>query len=135
MPCAGLHFPLSQCFVNPEEYRAHTPDADDAFPLLGLVNVRMFTVNDREDEIVMDSLGLNVFGLPDVQCHCVDVAADDLATWLFSFALYVATTDRDIHDGETIDGYDGTRLVMHYEGSLVEPGRVVIDLRSPEEDK
>ncbi len=131
IPCAALHFPTSQCLVSPRDFLANIPDGEDSFPLLGLVNVRLFSVRDKEDEFVMDSLGLHVFGLPDVQCHAAGIDPDALGSWLFSLALYVATTDRAIETGDTIDGVDGERMVMIYEESLVSPRRVVLDVQMP----
>ncbi len=134
IPCLALHFPASQCLVAPDDFQANAPGGEDGFPLLGLVNVRLFSVRDREGEIVMDSLGLHVFGLPDVQCHCSGADPEALGNWLFSLALYVAETDRVIESGDTVDGVDGGRLVMAYEESLVPPRRVVLDVQPARED-
>lgn len=132
VPCAGLHFPLSQCLVSPEDCLANDPDDDDYFPLLGLVNVRYYTVRDTEDEILMDTLGLYVFGLPDAQCHCTGADPDELGGWLFSLAQYILESNEPVCDGDVIDGVDGTRLIMRYDESLADPGRLVIDLAAGE---
>ena len=134
IPCAALHFPTSQCLVDPKDFLANTPGEKDSFPLLGLVNVRLFSVQGKEGEIVMDSLGLHVFGLPDVQCHTAEQDEDVLGNWLFSLARYVASTDREIENGDTIDGPGEKRMDMVYEESLVEPRRVVLDLQPVQED-
>ena len=55
-----INWPLSQRVVDPDR------DADD---LDGVINIRLFTVAGDETALVMDSLGLHIFGLPDVQCH------------------------------------------------------------------
>lgn len=129
IPCMALHFPTSQCLVKPEAYREGALGGEEGYPLLGLVNVRFFTVEDTEDEIVMDTLGLDAFGLPDAQCHCAGVEPGDLAGWLYSLAAYIADTDREINDGDTVDGFGEMTLAMHYEESLVLPRRVVLDLQ------
>lgn len=129
IPCAALHFPNSQCVVDPVEFLAAPPGDDERYPLQGLVNVRLFSVRDTEDEIVMDSLGLHVFGLPDLQCHSVGANPDDLAGWLFSLAAYVAETETYIEGGDTVDAFDGSRMRMDYEESLVAPRRVVLDIQ------
>lgn len=133
IPCVALHFPASQSLVKPEAYLEGALGGEDEYPLMGLVNVRFFTVQDTEDEIVMDTLGLNVFGLPDAQCHCAGVEPGELAGWLYSLAVYIAGTDREINDGDTVDGFGDMTLSMNYSESLVSPRRVVLDLQ-PVED-
>ena len=129
IPCAALHFPKSQCLVDPEAFLALPPGDDERYSLQGLVNVRLFSVRDAEDEIVMDTLGLHVLGLPDLQCHRAGVNPDDLAAWLYSLAAYVAETETVIDGGDTVDAFDGIPTRMEYEESLVEPRRVVLNLQ------
>ena len=134
IPCAALHFPASSCLVDPEEFLANVPESEDWFPLHGLVNVRLFSVRGTESEVVMDTLGLNVFGLPDAQCHCAGADLDALGGWLYSLAAYIVEADSLIDDGDTIDAFDGTRMIARYGDSLVSPRRVVLDLQPvPEE--
>lgn len=132
IPCEALHFPASQSLVKPEAYLEGALGGEDEYPLLGLVNVRFFTVEDTEDEIVMDTLGLNVFGLPDAQCHCAGVEPGELAGWLYSLSVYIAGTEKEINDGDTVDGFGDMTLAMHYGESLVSPRRVVLDLQPAE---
>lgn len=129
IPCAAVHFPASQSLVQPEAFLEGALGGEEGYHLLGLVNVRFFTVEDTEDEIVMDTLGLNVFGLPDAQCHCAGVEPGELAGWLYSLAAYIAGAGRDINDGDTVDGFGDMTLAMRYDESLVLPRRVVLDLQ------
>ena len=133
VPCAALHFPNSQCVVDPEEYKVSLPGDPDGYPLHGLLNVRYFSVQDTAGEIVMDTLGLHVFGLPDVQCHCAGVDPRELGGWLYSLGAYIAASKNGIGDGDTVDAFNGTRMTMTYEEALVAPRRVVLDLQ-PTED-
>jgi hypothetical protein len=52
----------------------------------GFVNVRLFAVQEEPGEMVMDSLGLHVFGLPDVQCRFRDPDPDRVAAHLYDLA-------------------------------------------------
>ena len=58
--------------------------------------------------MVMDTLGLHVFGLPDVQCHFRDREPGEIATMLFSTAVYLFRSGDVIADGNTISGPQGT---------------------------
>ena len=61
----AISWPTSQRVTDPAE------SAIDG--LGGLLNVRLFTVAEEEDERVMDTRGLAPFGLPDVQIHFRDL--------------------------------------------------------------
>ena len=58
------------------------PPSPGAPPLMGLVNVRLFRVEGSASDVVMDTLGLQVFGLPDLQCHCHEIELPRLAAYL-----------------------------------------------------
>jgi hypothetical protein len=79
--------------------------------------------------MVMDTLGLHVFGLPDVQCHFRNREPSEIATMLFSTAAYLFRSGDVIADGNTISGPQGQeRLVCFREPALLEPRRLVIDV-------
>jgi hypothetical protein len=102
------------------------PPAAGSPPLLGLVNVRLFRV---DGSIVMDTLGLQVFGLPDIQCHCHGLEVPRLAAHLRNLASYVFEHGDVVSDGDTIEGLEpGQRWRCQHERALVPPGRPVVDL-------
>jgi hypothetical protein len=79
--------------------------------------------------MVMDTLGLHVFELPDVQCHFRGREPGEIAKMLFSTAAYVFRSGDVIADGNTISGPKGDeRLVCFHEPALLEPSRQVIDV-------
>lgn len=94
----------------------------------GVINVRMFSEG-QGDALVMDTLGLHVFDLPDVQCHFRDRPPGEIAELLFATAVYLFDTGDVIEDGNTISGTDGEG---HYrcrrEASLLDPARLVLDV-------
>ena len=115
-----INWPLSQRVVDPE--RA----SDD---LDGVINIRLFTVAGDESALVMDSLGLHIFGLPDVQCHFRDREPAEIAALLHSTATYLFEAGDVIADGNTISSLDGNdAYVCRRERALVAPARMVLDV-------
>ncbi|MFP5284052.1 MAG: hypothetical protein ACLGIF_11455, partial [Actinomycetes bacterium] len=53
----------------PQSQRVSDPAGFEVGSAADVINVRFFSVGDSGDEMIMDTLGLHVFELPDVQCH------------------------------------------------------------------
>jgi hypothetical protein len=120
-PPTVLSWPQSQRVGNPELFAAGDLD--------GLINVRYFSIANDPGVMVMDTLGLHVFGLPDVQCHFRDREPGEIATTLFSTAGYIFQSGDVIADGNTISGpWADERLVCFHEPALLAPSRQVIDV-------
>jgi Domain of unknown function (DUF4261) len=113
----------------PQSQRVGDPKLFTADDLDGLINVRYFSISNDPGAMVMDSLGLHVFGLPDVQCHFRDRDPGEIATMLFATAAYLFRAGDVIADGNTISGPNGDeRLTCFHEPALLEPSRQVIDV-------
>jgi hypothetical protein len=113
----------------PQSQRVADPLLFAAGDLDGLINVRYFSISNDPGAIVMDTLGLHVFGLPDVQCHFRGREPGEIATMLFSTAAYLFSSGDVIADGNTISGPQGDeRLRCFHEPALLEPAREVIDV-------
>jgi hypothetical protein len=98
-------------------------------PLMGLLNVRLFRVEGSASDVVMDTLGMHVFGLPDLQCHCHDLELPGLAGCLRNAGNYIFERGDVIHDGDTIEGLaPGQKWRCRPGRSLIPPRRLVIDL-------
>jgi hypothetical protein len=92
------------------------------------VNARLFTLNDRDGEMVMDTLGLTAVGLPDVQVHFQSLDPGTVAGWLLNVAKYLLAHGDVIEDGHTIEGMPkDARWRCRRETSLVAPERVVVN--------
>jgi hypothetical protein len=118
---AAIHWARSQRLSDPAAFGAEDVD--------GVINVRMYTDAHDEQALVMDTLGLHVFDLPDVQCHFRDRAPGEIAELLFATAIYEFEAGDVIEDGNTISGTDGEgRYVCHREASLLDPARLVVDV-------
>ena len=57
--------------------------------------------------MVLDTLGMHVFGLPDLQCHFRDRDPGEIAGLLYATALYVFDSGDVIAHGNTISGPQG----------------------------
>jgi hypothetical protein len=113
----------------PQSQRVGDPKLFAAGDLDGLINVRYFSISNDPGALVMDTLGLHVFRLPDVQCHFRDREPAEIATMLFSTATYLFRSGDVIADGNTISGPQGDeRLRCFRELALLEPSRQVIDV-------
>ena len=109
--------------------RVSDPAAFGAGDLDGVINIRMFSDAKSEGTLAMDTLGLHVFDLPDIQCHFRDREPGEIAELLFATAVYEFEAGDVIEDGNTISGTDGEgRYVCRREASLLEPARLVIDV-------
>jgi len=113
----------------PQSQRVGDPAMLTEGDLDGLINVRYFSISNDPGAMVMDTLGLHVFELPDVQCHFREREPGEIAKMLFSTAAYLFRSGDVIADGNTISGPKGDeRLVCFHEPALLEPSRQVIDV-------
>lgn len=118
---AAIHWARSQRLSDPATFGAGDVD--------GVINVRMYADARDEQALAMDTLGLHVFDLPDVQCHFRDREPGEIAELLFATAVYVFEAGDVIEDGNTISGTDGEgRYVCYREASLLDPARLVVDV-------
>lgn len=93
------------------------------------LNVRLFDVPERPDEIVMDTRGLAEFVLPDLQVHFRELEPTAIARVLYRSALYVWAEGDIIDDGSTIEGLlPSERWRCRHERALVGPDRTVLDV-------
>jgi len=97
----------------------------DEHPLAGLVNVRLFQVEDDEGVMLMDTLGLHTFGLADLQMHFRDLDESRIAGFLFDLATYAFENPGAIDNGDTVGD---ERWKVQFEQAMVEPERVVLDV-------
>jgi hypothetical protein len=113
----------------PRSQRVSDPARFGADDLDGVLNVRLFTVAGDDEALVMDTLGLYVFGLPDVQCHFRGRDPGAIAAMLFATGVYLFESGDVILDGNTISEPDGEgRYVCRREPALLEPARTVLDV-------
>ncbi len=127
----ALHFPQSQCFTDPAAYLENKPESPEYFNIYGLVNNRIFTAEEDDcKDVFMDTLGLNLLGLPDLQCFIKSGAIDyaDMAYWLYNVADYLRENPNALGDGDALIGLDDAEWVIHYDNALIGPARGVMDI-------
>ena len=113
----------------PHSQKVSEPGTVVADEVDGVLNVRFFSVAGDDEAIVLDTLGLHVFGLPDLQCHFRDREPGEIAGLLYATALYLFDSGDVIGDGNTISGPSGDeRFVCRRETSLLAPTRPVLDV-------
>lgn len=109
--------------------RVSDPAGFGAGDLDGVINVRMVSDAKADGTLAMDTLGLHVFDLPDVQCHFRDRAPGEIAELLFATGVYLFDAGDVIDDGNTISGTDGEgEYVVRREASMLDPARLVLDV-------
>src|SRR2546429_2545599 len=75
----------------------------------------------RRIHVVMDTLGLQVFGLPDLQCHCHDLELPRLAAYLRNAGNYIFDRGDVIRDGDTIEGMQPGEKWRRLQGEGLNP--------------
>ncbi|MBS0656808.1 MAG: DUF4261 domain-containing protein [Verrucomicrobia bacterium] len=129
-PCRAMHFIHAEKMVDPNLFAANQ-DGQLGEQLYGSINVRFYRVSSggEEGDCLMDTRGLTVLGLPDLQCHYRDLDFGAVARALFGTAFYMYDVGDVIQDGDTIAGIEETdRWVCRREMSLSGPERTVLDI-------
>lgn len=97
--------------------------------LFGVVNVRLFRIGGK-DWILMDTIGLSHFGLPDFQVLYFPTDESKIAQLLWNYAYYIFENGDVIKDGHTLPGLQPDSKWTCVKGmSLVRPEQVVINLQ------
>jgi hypothetical protein len=121
-PPVAVHWTPAQKLVDP------LSDLDD--PLLP-VNARLFRVEGRtHGECVMDTVGLHLFGLTDLQCHFVGLDPGDVAAYLLDISAFLLENGPVIEDGQKVAGVGrDEQWTCVREEALVGPPRPVLGIR------
>lgn len=97
------------------------------------VNARFFNINGTNDHVV-DTLGLSLLYIEDLQYHFHDMDPNWVVGHAYSMASYILSNDCPIKNGDTIDGIADGRIVPDiqwkccFEDSLIGPKRPVLDV-------
>lgn len=127
-PVDAVYFPESQAFVEPARLMAGL-QKQDANPSLGFVNVRFYQVANTPGDMVMDTLGMESFGLTDLQIHFHDLEPNDVGRVLRRTVSYLLDRGNVITTGHTIQGRsEAEHWACQQENSLLEPHRTVLDI-------
>jgi Domain of unknown function (DUF4261) len=128
---AALHWIPTQQFIRPASFLEAIEQVGFEYPALGAVNVRLYAIEGgREEDVLMDTLGLGALGLWDLQCHFHGLAPDRVAMWLLQTgqAQFLGEGRSTRHHG-TIPGPDGASIWrLRAEEALMPPKRVLLDV-------
>ncbi len=134
--CRALVFGNSMKMFSREDILNCDIDEDIRF-INYAVNVRSFNIEGSEDKLV-DSVGMNVLSLPDVQYHFHSLDPQSVVSHAYNVLSYILEYDNPIKDGDVIDGIKDKAMSsevqwqVHYEKSLVKPDRILIDVNMNE---
>ena len=124
----AIVFSHSQQIIAPEAYLA----ACDKPPIHrpGSLNVRFFRItNAGDDDMIMDTRGLEEIGLHDLQCHFRELDPNQVSRVLYNTAVYIAENGAVIEAGHTIAGTQpDSKWECQFEDSMLDPNRVILDL-------
>jgi hypothetical protein len=131
LPCKAIHWRQSQQVTTAASFLESRRDTEQHLLLGGPLNVRFYNVSNSavSGESIVDTVGLSVFGLPDIQCHFHGLDVNRLVALLYNLAIYVFENPEAIDSGHTVEGIEpGSRWRCQYEDSMVPPERPVLDL-------
>lgn len=127
--CIGIYWPHSQKITTREQYLNSEWGTKEFHFLDGGVNVRFFNI-EGTDEMLFDTLGLTPIGLPDLQCHCKNLAPNKVVNFLNNITAYLYDKGDVIEDGNTVEGIGGEKWICQREDAIVGPNRMVIDINA-----
>ena len=100
------------------------------------VNVRFFRL-EGSDDFIVDSLGMSMLDLPDVQYHFHGMSIDHVVNHAYALLSYMFDNGSVIKPGDTFDGIDEDGEItsevhwqLNYEESLIQPAREVLDVNT-----
>ena len=99
-----------------------------------IVNARFFNIDGTDDDHIVDTLGMSLLYMEDLQYHFHSMDPNWVVMHAYNIAAYVLENCRPIKDGDTIDGVtDGNidqnlQWKCHFEDAIVQPGRPVLDI-------
>lgn len=106
-------------------------DTDKIQTLSAICNVRLYNVSNDKDhkELLMDTVGLHIIGLPDFQIRFSTANENEVANLLWTYAYYVYEFGDVIVDGNTLEGLKaGSKWKCEKQFSLVAPERIVVNV-------
>ena len=134
-------FPTCEAVLFSNSMKMHTRDSivncdymDDFKFIYFAVNVRFFSIQGSADYMV-DSLGMSMLGLPDVQYHFFGMDINPVINHAYTLLSYLFDNGPVIKSGDTFDGINeegdisgDVVWLLNYEDSLIQPVREVIDV-------
>lgn len=129
IPCEGVNFHITEQVISRDDYLENNPLNDEYDPMFGILNVRLFNIEGKENEYIMDTLGLSAVGLCDLQCHFKNLNIEEVANVLYTYGYYIFDNPDALDDLKTIEGISkNDKWECQHEVALAAPERVVLDI-------
>ena len=126
MDPAAVYFRNSEKLIEPCDMLQACDDEQPAF-LHAAMSVRIFSLDNGE--MLIDTLGLHTFGLPDFECRFSKYEPGSIAGVLTDIAYYVFETGDAIRNNTTVQGIGKDPIwKTRYEDSKTEPARLVVNI-------
>lgn len=105
-------------------------DVQEKEILFGIVNVRLFNISNSDTkELLMDTVGLSLLGLPDFQLRFSDIDESEVERLLWNYAYYIFEHGDIIENGNTLLGLEpNSKWRCERQTSLTNPERIVINV-------
>lgn len=133
--CKAVWFEGSQNIMTTSELK-NNPYKKINRVFYGALNARFFRIG-TSDDFIVDTIGMHVFGIPDVQFHFHSLNPNNVVSLAYDIALYQFENNIPITDGETVGGFDENgnsqediKWKCQYEISIIEPKREVLDINT-----
>ncbi|QOS80373.1 DUF4261 domain-containing protein [Paenibacillus sp. JNUCC31] len=124
--CVAINWIYSQKISDPKSYIKRFEKGEH---LNGGLNVRFFKLDQTNEEMVMDTVGLSCFGLPDLQCRFKNITPSNIAGLLYGYGNYIFENGDIFVDGDSIEGInESQKWICQHEMSLLSPRRVVLNI-------
>lgn len=130
--CEAIYFLNSGKLILADLVRNRTVTGLDRY-IRYVVNARFFNIDGTNDHVV-DTLGMTLLYLEDLQYHFHSIDPNWVVTHAYNIASYILANRRPIKDGDTVDGVKDGNLDQsiqwkcHFEDAMVRPGRPVLDV-------
>lgn len=135
LPCQLISFHITEQLITRDEYLENNPLDEEYDPLFGMLNVRKFNIEGKENEYIMDTLGLSAIGLCDLQCHYKNLDTNQVSDLLYSYGYYIFDNPDAAENINEIEGIPlkSSRWKCQHEVAIVEPERIVLDINPGKE--
>lgn len=128
-PCKAIHWVTSRQFISPSDYlQAYNSDGINWLPYV--VGIQSFAVaNGAQDEMLIETLGMYMFNLPDIRCQFKNLDPNLITQVLYNIAASIYANGDVIGNNNTVQGINQSdKWVCRREQSITDPKRIVIDL-------
>ena len=126
IPCEVINFHITEQVISRDDYLENNPLNDEYDPMFGILNVRLFNIEGKENEYIMDTLGLSAVGLCDLQCHFKNLNLDEVSNVLYAYGYYIFDNPDALDDMKTIEGISkNDKWECQHEVALVSSQKVL----------